>query len=209
MRNILIGLLLFVAAGLAAGGVYDEILDAAERSDSSAVISLLQRGMDVNTTDHDGNTLLMIAARTGNLELMAFLIANRATINQRNRFGDTAVLLAAVKGGTAGVELLHKNGAQLEPGGWTALHYAMFSENIDLLGWLLKNGAKLDARAPNGQTALMLAAKQGKLAHVQLLVDADADMDLEDFEGKSALALAKSAGHYDVVAYLLGAGAVQ
>ena len=209
MRKLLIGLFLSISAGLATGGVYDEILDAAERGDSSAVVSLLQRGMDINTTDRDGNTLLMIAARTGNIELIGFLVSNRAAINQRNRFGDTAILLAAIKGSLAGVELLHQGGAQLDPSGWTALHYAVFSENIDLLEWLLKKGSKLDARAPNGQTALILAAKQGKLAQVKLLVDADADMYLEDYDVKSALAWAKAAGHDDVVALLRSSGAVE
>lgn len=209
MRKLLIGLCLSLCAGLAASGVYDEILDAAERGDSSAVVSLLQRGMDINTTDRDGNTLLMIAARTGNLELIGFLVSNRAAINQRNRFGDTAILLAAIKGSVASVELLHQGGAQLDPSGWTALHYAVFSESIDLVEWLLKKGSKLDARAPNGQTALMLAAKQGKLAQVKLLVDADADMDLEDFDGKSALAWARAGDHNEVVAFLRSSGAVE
>ena len=209
MRKLLIGLMVVAVSGLAAGGVYDEVLDAAERGDSSSVVSLLQRGMDINTADRDGNTLLMIAARNGNLELMSFLVGNRAAINQRNRFGDTAILLAAIKGSVAGVELLHKSGAQLDPSGWTALHYAVFSENTDLLVWLLKSGSKLDARAPNGQTALMLAAKQGKLVLVKLLVDADAYMDLEDFEGKSALALAKAGSHDEVVAYLRSSGAIE
>lgn len=209
MRKLMIGLCLFVCAGLAAGGVYDEILDAAERGDSQAVVSLLQRGMDINTTDRDGNTLLMIAARTGNLELMGFLVSNRAAINPRNRFGDTAILLAAIKGSVVGVEMLHTGGAQLDTSGWTALHYAVFSESTDLVEWLLKKGSKIDARAPNGHTALMLAAKQGKLAQVKLLVDADADMDLEDFDGKSALALAKAGNHDEVVAFLRSSGAVE
>lgn len=209
MRNLLIGLLIALIASHASGGVYDDILDGAERGDSSAVAGLLQRGMDVNTSDREGNTLLMIAARTANLELMSFLVANRAAVNQRNRFGDTAVLLAAVKGSIAGVEFLHKNGAQLEPGGWTALHYSVFSESLELLEWLLKAGVKLDTRAPNGQTALMLAAKQGKLAQVRLLIDADADMDIQDFDGNSALTLAKAAGHLEVVSYLKSSGALE
>ncbi len=209
MRKLLIGMFLLFFHGFAAGGVYDEILDAAERGDSAAVVGLLQRGMDVNTVDREGNTLLMISARTENLELMKFLLANGAAINRRNRFGDTALLLAAIKGSVPGVDLLYKGGAQLEPGGWSALHYSVFSESLELLGWLVKNGVKLDARAPNGQTALMLAAKQGRLAQVKQLVDADADMDLEDFEGKSALSLAKAAGHDEIVSFLKASGAVE
>jgi ankyrin repeat protein len=148
MRNLLIGLMLSLLSGIAVSGVYDEILDAAERGDSAAVVGLLQRGMDVNTVDREGNTLLMISARTENMELMKFLLGNGAAINRRNRFGDTALLLAAIKGSVAGVDLLHKSGAQLEPGGWSALHYSVFSESSELLGWLVKQGAKLDARAP-------------------------------------------------------------
>ena len=209
MRNslLIIGLLLF--CGLARGGAYEEILDAAEKNQSEAVVDLLKRGMDVNTADPAGNTLLMIAARNDNPELINFLLANRAGVNRRNRFGDTACLLATVKGHLAVLQLLHANGCQIEPGGWSTLHYAVFGENVDVLAWVIAQRPKLDARAPNGQTALMLAAKKGSLSFVRLLVDADADIDLADFDGKTAIALSKVAGPQAVTEYLRSVGAVE
>lgn len=208
MRNLLLLLLLFCSFGVR-GGAYEEIIDAAEKSQSVAVFDLLKRGMDVNTADPVGNTLLMIAARNGNLELIDFLLANRAGLNRRNRFGDTACLLAAVKGNLEVLKALHARGCQIEPGGWSALHYAVFGDNPEVLTWVIAQRPKLDARAPNGQTAIMLAAKAGNLNYVGLLVDADADMDLPDYDGNTAIGLAKKGGHQAVVDYLRSVGAVE
>ncbi len=209
MRKLLIGIGLLALWGTVHGGAYDEILDAAEKNQSDAVVDLLKRGMDVNTADPAGNTLLMIASRNGNLELLNFLLANRAGVNRRNRFGDTACLLAAIKGNLPALELLHANGCLIEPGGWNVLHYAIFSDKPELLAWVITKQPKLDARAPNGQTALMLAAKNGNLGFVRQLIEADADMDLADSDGKTAIGLAKASGHREVVDYLRSAGAVE
>ena len=56
------------------GGVYDDILIAVQNSDSATVIDLINRGMDVNTADATGSTLLMIAARNANQGLVEQLI---------------------------------------------------------------------------------------------------------------------------------------
>ena len=209
MRNILIGIILLAFLSVARGGAYDEILDSAHRSDTAAVVDLLRRGMDVNTADSTGTTLLMIAARNGNMELLGFLLENGAGVNRRNQFGDTATLLAAIKGHLAALQKLNSHGGALEPAGWTTLHYAVFGQNPDVLAWVIEQKVKLDYRAPNGQTALMLAAKLGNREFVRLLVDADADMDLADFEGQTAIGLARKGGHTEVAAYLKSVGAVE
>jgi ankyrin repeat protein len=53
----------------------------------------------------------------------------------------------------------------------------------------------------------MLAVKFGKLELVQQLIDADADMDLTDYDGLSALRLALKLGHDEIAAYLRSEGA--
>lgn len=161
MRNVLILCALVSLAGAVQAGAYDDIIAAANESDTPTVVDLLKRGMDVNTADPTGSTLLMIAARTGNLVLMETLLANRVNVNRRNQFGDSALMVAALNGKLPAVQLLLEHGAEINTGGWTPLHYAVFGGDGSIVGLVIKKGAKLDARAPNGQTALMLARKLG------------------------------------------------
>ncbi|NJD35043.1 MAG: ankyrin repeat domain-containing protein [Betaproteobacteria bacterium] len=208
MRNLLIGSVCYVVAMFAHAGAYEDILTAANNDDTATVVGLLQRGMDVNTADRTGTTLVMIAARNGNMQLLQTLLARRANVNRRNQHGDTALLMAAIKPAPDAAKALIENGAELNPDGWTPLHYAVFSGSTEVAAMLIAKGAKLDARAPNGQTALMLAVKQGKLELVQLLVNARADLRLTDSDGLTALGLAKKLDHSGMVTYLRRSGAV-
>ena len=53
----------------------------------------------------------------------------------------------------------------------------------------------------------MVAATEGYAEVVRLLIEADADLNLLDQEGSSALSLARSYGHLDIAAELEAAGA--
>jgi len=163
--------------------------------------------MDVNTTDLSGNTLLMIAARNGNGALLDYLLRNRANTLKRNKYGDTALMLAVFQGRTEIVRRMLDAKVQISGGGWNPLHYAAFGGHAEIAAMLMDRVPDIDAPAPNGQTALMLAAAAGHLDVVKVLVDADADMDLEDYEGLTAIALAIKAGRESVVGYLRSEGA--
>lgn len=190
-------------------GAYEDILHAAHQDETNKVVDLLRRGMDVNTSDSQGTTLLMIAARGNNLELARFLIENRANAQRRNRYGDTALMLAALQGHTEMVRLMLERKLDPNLSGWNALHYAAFENRGEIATLLLAAGADIDARAPNGQTALMLAAKRGHLEVVRILTGAKADLTHEDPDEGSALDMAEKAGHTGVAQFLKHAGAVR
>lgn len=196
-------------AGNAMAGSYDDILIAANKDDTVTVVDLLKRGMDVNTADAAGNTLTMIAARNANLDLLDFLLKNRSNTLKRNRYGDTALMLAAYRGHAQAVRRLLDAGAAPDNDGWTALHYAAFGGHGEVATLLIERGADLDPVAPNGQTPLMLAAGSGHLDVAKRLVEADADMDLEDYEGRTALTLALKNGHTAIAEYLRSEGAYE
>ena len=79
--------------------------------------------------------------------------------------------------------------------------------SIDQLRRLLASGADIDARDGYGQTALMLAAREGYATLVEWLVDHGAALDHTAKYGLSALMLAVIGGHTDVVRILTAAGA--
>lgn len=69
------------------------------------------------------------------------------------------------------------------------------------------NNAKLisnpDACNPQGQTVLMIAAFNGDLSNVNLLLEQGADVNLKDKEGYTALMFAATKGHLDIIRALL------
>ena len=76
------GIALGICGGIATAGVYDDLLKALEDNNTEAVTTILQRGMDVNTVDKSGNSLLMLAVEKGNVELVRFLIEHRARVRR-------------------------------------------------------------------------------------------------------------------------------
>jgi len=76
---------------------------------------LLDRGADVNATDDDGRTMLMLAAASGAMPVKSVeaLIARGADVNASNARGETALSLAQRHGRTPVVDLLVKAGAKI------------------------------------------------------------------------------------------------
>jgi hypothetical protein len=188
-------------------GAYEDILVAARDNRTETVIDFVQRGMDVNTSDVAGTTLLMYAAGNGNNDILEFLLANRANIQKKNKYGDTAIGFAALKGHLDIVRRLVKAGAVINNGTWTPLHYAAFAGHLDIVNYLIAQRARVDALAPNGQTPLMLAAKNGYFDVVKALAATNADLDIDDPSGNTALGIALNAGNTEIANYLRNQGA--
>ena len=86
---------------------YDDLINSAKMGDTRDVASILQKGAAIESTDIDGNTLLILAARDGHVDLVEYLIKQRARVNAMNSAGDTALKLAAFRGHLNVVEALH------------------------------------------------------------------------------------------------------
>lgn len=198
---------LLLAVPPANAGVYEDILFAAEQGQTDQVVDFLRRGMDVNTTDPQGSTLLMIATRTRNVELARFLLDNRANPLKRNRYGDTALMIAALQGYGEIVDMLLLRKVEPNHAGWTPMHYAAFNGHTQIIAKLLAAGGDANLRAPNGWTALMLAARNGNLEAVRILVGAGADLTVADPEVGTALEIARKGNHADIATFLEKAGA--
>jgi len=168
---------------------------------------LLDRGLDVNTSDRDGNTLLMLAARRGHRNLSVLLLSRKADLARRNRYGDTALMMASINGDLPLVKTLVEAGADPNTDGWNALHYAAFGGAAGVVTYLIGKGARKDAVAPNGHTALMLAVRDGRLEAAKALLFEDANANFRNAAGETALLVARNRGRMDLVDLLKRAGA--
>jgi len=191
--------LMLGSAGVRADS-YEDALEAARNGDSGALAELLERGIDPDTVDAHGNTLLMLAARQGHAEAVASLLGHRPRLSQRNPAGDTALMLAVLKGHAEVVELLLAAGAPVDHEGWTPLMYAAFEGHTAILERLLERGAAVNALAPNKSNALMLAARNGHIEVVRRLLRTDVDLRQKNDAGFTAESWAQAAGNTDIAA---------
>jgi ankyrin repeat protein len=80
------------------------------------------------------------------------------------------------------------------PYGFTPLMHANTPEQIT---FLLDNGANIDAVNNAGDTALMIAVRDGRLSLARLLLDRGASIDLQNNKGETALIIASTFEEYD------------
>jgi uncharacterized protein len=91
-------------------------LDFARHGEDEQLEKMLQAGLNPNTTDPKGNTLLMLAAYNGNLSTSKLLLEYKADPNRSNDHGHSILAGVAFKGYLDICKLLVEHGAKIEEG---------------------------------------------------------------------------------------------
>ena len=170
--------------------------------------ALVKAGADVNihTAGFD-ESALTVAARHGDLAMVKALIAAGAKLDDQDPRGRTALSEAAFAAYVDVAEALLTAGAdpRLEMfDGTTALGCAARADSPELIGLLIKHGAKVDSpRAP----PLVAAAGNGNMAALQALIDAGADVNAMDGNGRTPLMWAAVGSSEEAARFLLASGA--
>ncbi len=192
--KLLVTYLLFLAASPL---VAQELLRAAREGETSRVRSVLASGADVNETDREGWTALMLAARRNNPEIAEVLIEAGANVAYRDPTGMSALTVAKEASAERIVDLLRAAGASesLEE----RLDEAVRGDNPAQVKAVIAEGADVDALETGSyQTPLMVALELGHLDVFLALVEAGASPTVEgtgiETTGESALRLAARIG---------------
>ena len=117
---------------------------------------------------------------------------------------------AAQRGDAAAVRaLLQKkldvNAAQID--GATALHWAIYRQDLTLADLLLTRGANVNAKTREGVTPLAMAAQHGHAALIARLLTAGADAKELGTNGETMVMFAARAGSPEAIKVLVAAGA--
>jgi uncharacterized protein len=83
-------------------------------------------------------------------------------------------------------DFLLKNGIDIKDEfGRTTLINASFYDNYELMDWLLENGANINEVDNNGYTALHFSAQEAHEKSLSLLIDKNANLDIQDIYGNT------------------------
>lgn len=210
----------------------------ARKRDQSKIVSyFLDKGVDVNLADEDGNTPFMVAAGGQSYDVVAlmFPLVDKAQINTVNTEGNSALQNAVSKGSDKTVSLLLKNGAdvQVKDKEGNSLAYFLIQSfrkprgrgrgtqeekeaqaKMQLQGFnnkllaLQKAGLDFSAVQNNGMTVYHLAVEKNNLPLLKMLAPLNVDINTQNKEGNTALHKAAMVAQDDeILKYLLAIGA--
>ena len=192
-----------------------QLIQTAGYGNTAAVLSLLQRGANIEAKDNFiGNTPLIEAAGDGNADTVKLLLDKGANIEAKNKSGETPLLRALGRINNADVvKLLIDRKANLEVAndeGRTPLilETSIGTPELDIVKLLLDQGAKVDATDGQGNTPLFWAVSSDNADLVKLLLDRGANIEARNkYYGDTPLMAAAGGGHADLVKLLLNRGA--
>ncbi len=189
---------------------------AVQNGNAGIVTALLKAGADPNTLAESGETILMTAASTGKPEVVSLLLEAGALIDARDpEFKQTALMIAVREGQTAVVEQLLRHGTEVDARtrvGPTPVYFppckgtGCGSEGVGInRSGVPHRGERHDAKG--GMTALLYAARDGRLDEARLLLDFGADIELREANEITPLLMALLNNQLDVANLLLDYGA--
>lgn len=157
------------------------------------------------------------AAKAGNAEALVHVMDNYPDFGEEEfgsvSSGTTPVHLAAEKGHELSLTILFSKVPDaniLDRHGRTPLHFAARNGHVQVVEYLLRNGANVDVHdKKTGRTPMHEAAENGHKACVSLLLEHTEDasvVDSPDSKGRTPLMLAAAKGLDNVIICLMQNG---
>jgi ankyrin repeat protein len=172
------------------------LIQAVVHGDIDIVRFCLERGADVNTTDANGNTPLVLASRARYAltpKLVAQLLAHQANVDHHNDDNATAAHMASMAGNLEVLGLLREAGARLgmqDAKLRTPLHLATAHNQPAIAEFLLFSGVPVDVADEDGNTPLLTATANRNIRNVTLLLHHRANMSHKNRKNQSAVSIA-------------------
>ena len=167
---------ILLTAFSARAGTFEDFFKAIQNDRVDVVNQMLANGMDPNSSDSAGTPAIVLAAQNRADKVVKLLVSHKKTrLDEAGSAGETALMVSIYLSNKEQTALLLSKGAEVNRVGWTPLHYAASTGNIDLVKQLLDKAAYIDAQSPSKTTPLMMAARERKYDVVKLLLDEGAD----------------------------------
>ncbi|XP_018564508.1 uncharacterized protein LOC108905920 [Anoplophora glabripennis] len=181
-------------------------------------LRFLVRKAGINITNESGDTPLHNATANCHLNMTRFLIEQGADVNIGHSLGNTPLHVATIFCFSDILKCLVERDSANDKDdivdfnvrnneGHTALYFAVESNTLDTVKYLVEKGADVTTSDIRGRTPLHIAVHECNLKTVAYLVTHGADVNVRDNKGHTPLYVAAVSCELDAVEYLVGHGA--
>lgn len=187
-----------------------DIYIASYRGDLETVKRLFEENPElINSKNSDGRFPLEMAAQTGQVEVVKFLLEKGADVSL-SRGGATALHMAALYGGkTEVITLLLEAGADINArkgNGDTPLNYAIIGKQKDIAELLLDKGGEINMANQNFTQLLYISASGGIKKIADFALEKEVDLFFKTRDGNTMLHAASEGGLAELARLLVQKG---
>ena len=169
--------------------------------------------LNLELIDDYGCSVLLCAAKSGNLALVQYLIEKGGNVDIQDRNGMNILHIAANNGHLRLCKVLLENCnfdiLIKSDDGWSALHCAAKAGHLELFHYLIEMGCNVYRGKRDGMNCLHIAASNGCFRLCKVLLDKyKFDLHVNSNSGLSVLHCAVEAGHLELFQYLIERGSI-
>ncbi|KAK2917589.1 hypothetical protein Q8A73_004335 [Channa argus] len=171
-----------------------------------AKLKHLAKKNDLNQLDKENRTALHIACASGHVEVVQFLVENKAKLNLCDNQNRSALMKAVQGQHEYCASILLENNAEpnlVDINGNTALHLAANIPSISTAVLLLQREAAINAPNKEGFTPLTVAVREDHIDMAEFLLKEGADVNYRDQDQRSPLMIAAGNGQICMLRLLL------
>ncbi len=182
------------------------IISAVIDEDIKKIGSYLKNRANINETNEDRNTALIVASFLGNVQICEYLIKKGALIDYSNKQGKNAVIIAYENHKHEIVELLTSKGANIDletDSGTPYLYNSVSMNDSKMVKIMLEAGVSTEKVNEFGDTPLQCAVRDNNPQMAQILVDYGANIFDDKYNNFSVLMNACDVGNVNVVKWLI------
>jgi ankyrin repeat protein len=192
---------------------------AASMKSIDALDYFVSKGLDIHSTDPDGNGVFYHAAKTGNLEFLKTLISKyKVSYDKNPSTNENAILSASARFSRSGdqnplsfyqyLEGLGLNPAIVSNDGSTALiNLAYQGSDMEVFRYFIEKGVNPEQVNDEGNNSLIIASIRNSPKVVEFFLEATENVNHTNEKGESALSKAIKSNDYEIAERLIAKGA--